>query len=108
MNYKKYMVLDHDGNHDYDLTVETTNEGELFCLSHSNGDQWTEHTKGTLALSMVDTGNGYQFDRKLKNLDYSIAFCVRLLLNFEVEIHDQNPANKLKGRIILDETLMLV
>lgn len=85
-NEEKYMVLDHEGNHEYDLVV--TNHNDLdgvrtISLYHSMGEQWTSHVRGDLVLSMIDTGNGVKFDRKLKKLDYSQFLYLRIILNFE-------------------------
>lgn len=81
-----YMVLDHDGNHEYDLVV--IDHGNTFAvrtieLYHSNGEQWTSEVRGQLALSVTDNGNGVKFDRKLKKLDYSELLYLRIILNFE-------------------------
>lgn len=81
-----YMVLDHNGNHDYDLVV--INHGGNFAIRTislylSKGEQWTDSVKGELVLSMTDNGNGVKFDRKLKKLDYSEMLHLRIVMNFE-------------------------
>lgn len=96
---KSFMVLDHDGTHEYDLTVELTDEGEVFSLFLSNGEQWNSDVKGQLELRMTDDGNGIKFDRKLKKLDYSTALYLRILLNFE-HMTDGNILGREKYRVV--------
>lgn len=98
-NKEKYMVLDHTGLHDYDLKVVTTDEGDVFSLHLSNGDQWNESVKGKLVLSMTNNGNGVKFDRKLKNLDYSELVYLRILLNFE-HMTDAHLLNREKYSVV--------
>lgn len=81
---ENYMVLDHNGTHEYNLTVINHGEYErTISLLFSNGEQWTDGVKGEMALSMTDNGNGVKFDRKLNKLDYSELLYLRILLNFE-------------------------
>ena len=77
MNYKtkRYMVLDQDDLHDYDIEVAEGECGVLFSLFYSKGTQWNENIKGTLALSMFNDGNGVKFNKKLKKLDYAELEC---------------------------------
>ena len=85
---KTYMVFDHNGTHDYDLTVESNGDVKVFSLHLSHGDQWNNDVKGDLVLEMTDNGNGVKFDRKLKKLDYSEFLYLRILLNFEHKTTD--------------------
>lgn len=80
---EKYMVLDHNGGHEYDLVVIKNCDGRTIELYHSMGKQWLNHARGELVLSMTDNGNGVKFDRKLKKLDYSQLLYLRIILNFE-------------------------
>ncbi len=82
----KYLVLDHEGNHEYDLVV--IDHGSTFAvrtieLYYSNSEQWTSEVRGELVLSMTDNGNGVKFDRKFKKLGYDEMLEMRILLNFE-------------------------
>lgn len=82
----KYLVLDHKGNHEYDLVV--IDHGNTFAvrtieLYHSMGEQWSSEAKGQMVLSCTDNGNGVKFDRKFKKLDYSELLYLRIILNFE-------------------------
>ena len=86
MNVKKYLILDEKGNHEYDLMVSEENQETTLSLYHSNGDQWTEYTKGTLAMEMLDDGNGVKFSKKLKKLDYSELAYVKILVNLSSEL----------------------
>jgi hypothetical protein len=56
---------------------------------------------------LVNNGDGINFDRKFKSLDYAELFELRLLLNFEQQI-DNNSLNRKKYRIVEDKTLFEV
>ena len=85
---KTYMVLDHNGTHEYALTVVYNDEGKEISLYLSNGEQWNSIVRGELMMRMTDNGNGVKFDRKLKKLDYSQFLYLRILLNFEHKTSD--------------------
>ena len=96
---RKFMVLDTDGKHEYDIIVDETDKGSLFSIYLSNGSQWNEHAKGELSMTMLDTGNGVVFTPSLSELDYSQLNYVRLLTGLELEL-DSNPKNKEKYNLI--------
>lgn len=108
MNDKEtYMVLDHEGVHEYDIVKELTDEGEKITLFRSNNPIWTEQAKGEKILSLFNDGNEIKFDRKFKSLDYAELFELRLLLNFEQQT-DVNLLNRKKYRIIENKHLFEV
>jgi hypothetical protein len=108
MNDKQtYMVLNHEGVHEYDIVKELTDEGDKITLFRSNNPTWTEQAKGEKILSLVNDGNEIKFDRKFKSLDYSELFELRLLLNFEQQT-DVCPINRKKYRIIENKHLFEV
>ena len=105
MNDKQtYMVLNHEGVHEYDIVKESTDEGEKITLFRSNNPMWTEQVKGEKIMSLINDGNKINFDRKFKSLDYAELFELRLLLNFEQQT-DDNPLNRKKHRVIENKTL---
>lgn len=70
-----------DGVHDYDYESITTAEGVLHILKRSHSEQWSEHVQGEILYSVLDTGNGFKFDEKIKkNLDYHEAFTLSVIL----------------------------
>ena len=99
-----YMVLNHEGVHEYDIVKELTDKGEEITLFRSNNSTWNEQAKGEKILSLVNDGNEIKFDRKFKSLDYAELFELRLLLNFEQQT-DDNPHNREKYRVVEDKTL---
>ena len=108
MNDKEtYMVLDHEGVHEYDIVKELTDEGEKITLFRSNNPIWTEQAKGEKILSLFNDGNEIKFDRKFKSLDYAELFELRLLLNFEQQT-DVSLLNRKKYRIIENKHLFEV
>ena len=96
---KAFMVLDHNGTHEYDLTIESTDDGEVFSLLLSNGEQWSSDVRGQLELRMTDNGNGVKFDRKLKNIDYSTVLYLRIILSFQHQT-EASALNRQKYRVV--------
>lgn len=104
MDKKNYMVLNHEGEHEFDITQEFIGKSEKYTLFRSNSPTWNQLAKGEKLLSLVDDGDGIKFDRSLKSLDYAELFELRILLNFAQRI-DVNPHNHDKYRIIENKTL---
>jgi hypothetical protein len=96
MSTKTFMVFDKDNIHEYNIIVETKVSGIKYSLYMSDGQQWNSNSRGKLTLSMINDGNGYIFSEKLKKIDYSHSFAVRLLLNFEDFIENSSDNNKFK------------
>lgn len=103
--HKSYIILSKDGLHEYNIIVEKTKKGEKFSLYYSEGEQWLAGTRGQLALSMTNDGNGVKFDRKLKSLNYAELAYVRILVNFEHQT-DDNHLNRQKYRVIEDNAIL--
>jgi len=99
-----YMLVDHEGVHEYDIVKEITDEGEKITLFRSNNDVWTDHAKGEKIMSLINNGNEINFDRDLKSLDYAELLELRLLLNFEQQT-DDNHHNRKKFSVIENKTL---
>ncbi len=99
MSIRKFMVFDQENAHEYNVVVAETDKGVEYSLFTSEGEQWNDHAKGELVLSMVDNGNGVNFSKKLKKMDYTDVFAVRLLLNLE-RFLDNNLKNQEKMKII--------
>jgi hypothetical protein len=80
---KNYFVSNVDGEHEYTITIEDTDDGVLTTLYRSKSTVWSESIRGEFILSMLNTGDGVKLNKKFKKLDYSELFELRLLLNFE-------------------------
>jgi len=105
MSIKKFMVFDQENVHEYNIVVEETDKGVEYSLFMSESDQWNEHAKGDLVLSMINDGDGVIFSKKLKKLDYGDLFAVRLLLNLE-NFMDENPRNQEKSKIVEEKIVV--
>ena len=105
MSIKKFMVFDQENVHEYNILVEETDKGVEYSLFMSDGEQWEEHAKGELILSMINNGDGVIFSKKLKKLDYGDLFAVRLLLNLE-NFMDENPRNQEKSKIVEEKIVV--
>ena len=70
-----------DNIHDYDYEEVVQDNGVLHNLYVSHGEHWSSHERGELSLSILDTGDGFVFQPKIKKtLDYHEAFCLSILL----------------------------
>lgn len=71
--FRVYNTFDHPGDtHDYDVTIENTDEGEKITLFKSYGGDWADDCRGEELFSLLDTGNGVIFPKKIytKEVDY--------------------------------------
>ena len=77
----KYYVTNQKDNVEYIITEVEVATGVEFSLFRSNSDEWSDHVKNELVVSIIDTGNGFVFSNKLsKTLDYSEAAELLILL----------------------------
>lgn len=66
-----------NGIHDYDFEKKDRS----YNLYFNQGDQWQSHTRGKLALSLEDTGNGFKVKKiKGREFNYSQALYLTILL----------------------------
>lgn len=77
---KKQIFIDDIHEYDYQLT-----DDNLHTLCYSNGSEWVENVKETVANTVIDDGNGLiiRFDKANKTgirLDYSEAERLFILL----------------------------
>lgn len=104
MSQTKTFHVFEQGLHEYTIIDKPTAKGRKISLFHSDAEQWTSHTRGTLIMSMTITGNGVRFSKNIKSMDYSQLYAMRLLMNYERET-DTNGYNKLKAQIYsIDDT----
>lgn len=95
----KYNVF-FEGSHEYDLVVTKGPKKKTFELFYSNNDVWNEKYRNKSIIKLINNGNGFKFNKKInKKVGYSKADYIRLLLNFETYIHD-NQENKVKYSIV--------
>jgi len=84
------MIIGQAG-HEYDVFIEENNGAEVYKLHRSNGADWSPQVKGTVAMTLIDTGNDVKFfkegetkESKITTLDYSQAVDLLLLLKINV------------------------
>lgn len=73
---KTFQIVDDMGeegySHDYDVTVEDTDEGTLYTMYRSKNHFWNEDARGEKVMSVLDNGDGYTFSPRVgKELDYA-------------------------------------
>jgi len=105
MEKQTYMVLNHEGGHEYDIVKKLTDEGEKITIYRSNNQIWHSHVRGEKIMSITNNGNGIKFNKNIKELDYGDLVVLRLLINFEHQT-DANPVNREKHGIIENKTLI--
>ena len=70
-----------DDIHEYDYQLLVKGNIRLHNLYYSNGEQWTEHIKGTVAMGIEDDGNGLEGVEESSNrIDYAEAEQLFILL----------------------------
>lgn len=76
---KKIFV---DDVHEYDYVMEEMEDGEIHSLYRSNSKSCSDHVIGEIAVSIFNSGNGFEINvpKKIKKLDYSDAFALSILL----------------------------
>lgn len=84
-NKNIFKVVDSDDVHQYDIKVIRENN-QIYPIRYelyaSNGNDWTHEVKGKLFLSITDTGDLFQLDKKIKKLDYEVAEQLIMLFKF--------------------------
>jgi hypothetical protein len=63
----RHLLVNNEYEYDYDLTCNDNGE-YVHSMYYSDTDNWSQNTRSTLALEIVDTGNGLRFGEK--HLDY--------------------------------------
>lgn len=100
---KTYMVIDHEGKHEYNIVVnKTKKDNTKYSIYRSQSESW--HEPGEFIMSITSTDDGIKFGTNITSLGWDNLECLRLLINFDREI-DDNPMNKIKHKIIEDKVL---
>lgn len=72
---KKLIIIDETHEYDYELKDKT------HILYYNNSDSWSDHTKGTIAMSIIDEGDEIVIGvKKIKKLDCMQALYLTILL----------------------------
>ena len=69
-----------NGVHEYNYKLVFESSREIHELYLSNNEEWSESFRGLLALRLIDTGDGITFASPKKEIDYSDAQQLRILL----------------------------
>lgn len=71
---KKLIIIDNTHEYDYELTDKT------HTLYYNNSDNWSDHTKGTIAMSITDDDDELKVNTSIKKLDCMKALYLTILL----------------------------
>lgn len=80
-----YNTWDYDAVPTHEFTItETTNPktGNPLYRMTREGKDWTEHYRGSIALEVEDTGDGYKFSSAKKDVGYDMACETYLMYKF--------------------------
>ena len=99
---RTFIIMDtanEDGyRHDYDVTVELTDDGTLYTMYRSKNNYWDESVRGEKVMSILDDGDGITISPKVgKNLDYAETAELFALLSF---INSQEEYGLYRGEIL--------
>lgn len=91
LSSKKYILLDEENNHEYDIIKEEYGDSnylyETISLYYSNNSNtWTSLVRGKLTLQMIIKDDDITFDKSINKLDYGSVDHVRILLKFIEDI----------------------
>jgi hypothetical protein len=76
-----------NSSHEYNYVKSDFKECTLHTLYYSNGEQWADHIKGTVAVAIIDNGNGVTIENLL--IDEEISYLkleqLHILLRLQCE-----------------------
>lgn len=89
MKLENYAIIA-DSKHEYDVIVIKTEMSTSYAMRYSNGEQWSDITKGQHILSATDDGDGIKFTEKIKrSMGYDNFVELRLFMEF-IHNYDEN------------------
>jgi hypothetical protein len=97
------------GKHEYNIIVEDTKHGTKYSLQRSNQEHWAEGHRETVALAILNTGDGYVFSKHFKNreIDYALTSELFILLSF-INRDPNGMCNLFKGDIVTSQIIDIV
>lgn len=100
---------DEYGLHEYNVIVEDTKNGKKYSLQRSNEEHWSEQNRETVALAVLDTGDGYIFSKHFKNreMDYALTSELFILLSF-INRDLNGMCNLFKGDIVTSQIIDII
>lgn len=60
------LISTNEGHHDFDVEVKKSKDVTVYTMKYSKSDFWYEDIRGTEIFTMLDDGNGIQFENKIK------------------------------------------
>lgn len=102
MSKRTFLIMDTAGedgySHDYDVTVEKTDQGTVYTMYYSRNHYWDENLRGQKIMTITDDGNGYTVNpRFTKEMDYAEMAELFAMLSF---INSQERMGLYKGDIL--------
>ena len=102
MSKRTFLIMDTAGedgySHDYDVTVETTDDGILYSMYYSRNHYWDERLRGEKIMTVLDNGDEFVVNPKFnKVMDYAEMAELYAMLNF---ISSQERYGLYKGDIM--------
>lgn len=97
MKKKTYMVLNHEGMHDFDIISEPTFDGNNYAI-YASQSGWTSEYKGTKLFELTTKDDMVTFTKGIKSLDVAEFEVLRLFIGFINVI--EGHSNPIKFKII--------
>jgi hypothetical protein len=93
---KTYNIHNSDGEFEYILEINSINKDTTeYTLKYSNSSAWETDVQNTIALKIVDTGDGIVLPKNIKIIEYDDAEMLRIVLNM-ISQHCKKPPQKYK------------
>jgi len=84
---KEYLIFGPDG-HEYIVTESDTDLGTLYKMYRSDNKIWYDHVKGSVAISLLDDGNGVKIlredEKDFSPYNYNEVLCLAILFKINV------------------------
>lgn len=102
MSKRTFIVFNPSGGHEYDITIESSEKGEIYSLFRSNSSDWSEKFRGDLILQMIDSGNNVRFDRQFQTFEYDEIFEFQLLVNLKTTLENEDKFKVVEGKFLFE------
>lgn len=83
---KEYQIFNSAGEHDYTIkTMIDPKKGVVYQLCRSMSSHWTSGVRGTVCLTLMDSGNDYVISKEMnskKPIGYDVMTELYILLRF--------------------------
>lgn len=92
---KNFKIIFGKNQHEYNVIVSENSDLTKYELFASDSDEWSEDIKGKSLMVVIDDGNGFILENSIgKNMDFSTADRLRMILNIDEAFSRSEPIKK--------------